>query len=312
MISKIMISALLTLTNFLAFGQEFPKEKTKDHSQIKGTNIFIIPPTSFESSNRFKGFYNPYDPYSIIMVTEIPGPYQEVTKGFNSKTLNARGMKLKIKKNVRLGEFNGVLLELDQFANGIMLSKQILVYGNQKESTLINGTFRKDSLELGKKIKLSILSTVIDYELKNNPRLSLNYSINEKVGSLKFKAVMGNGMIFNRDLKIPTESSDRAALITAQSFSNIIIEDKKQFCISRLKQFPGSYSIVSDKKIKEIKIDSLSGFELFAQNNTKEMYLVILFEQNSGYYILSGTYLKESSKTISDIKRIIKTFKRKN
>lgn len=314
MIKKIRITALLLSFSQFGFGQELPKEKSENHIQIKGTNIFMIPPTSFESSSNFKGFQNPNDQTSMIMAMEIPGPYSEVSKGFNSEMMQKQGMELKTKKEIKVAEFDGLLLELDQSANGMTFSKQIIIYGNEKSSTLINGVYIKDSLQLGKKIKESILTTFVDSKTESNPREALNYSLNENVGSLKFKAVLGNGMLLNRDLKTPTESVDKATLLTDKSFAIVEIKNEKLFCISRLKKYPDDYSVIPSKGINELEIDNLKGFELFAKNNDKEneeMYQVILFDQNGGYYLFVGTYVTGSEKAISDIKNVIQTFKRK-
>jgi hypothetical protein len=181
-------------------------------------------------------------------------------------------------------------------------------------STIINGVYLKDSLRLGEQIKQSVLSTFVDSEIESNPREALNYSLNENVGSLKFKAVIGNGMFFNRDLKTPTESVDKATLITDKSYAKLEIENEKLFCISRLKKYPDDYSVIPNKGINEIEIDNLKGFELFAKNNDKEneeMYQVILFDENGGYYLFVGTYVAGSEDAISDIKNIIQTFNRK-
>ncbi len=314
MIKRIRITTLLLSISLAGFGQELPKEKSENHIQIQGTNIFMVPPTSFESSNNFKGFQNPNDQTSMIMAMEIPGPYSEVSKGFNSELMQKQGMELKTKKEIKVAEFDGLLLELDQSANAMVFSKQIIIYGNEKSSTLINGVYLKDSLRLGKKIKESILSTFVDSKTESNPRNALNYSLNENVGSLKFKAVMGNGMLLNRDLKTPTESEDKATLLTDKSFANVEIKNEKLFCISRLKKYPDDYSLIPSKGIKEIEIDNLKGFELFAKNYDKdneEMYQVILFDENGGYYLFIGTYVTGSEKAISDIKSVIQTFKRK-
>ena len=56
MIKQIKITTLLLSFSFIGFGQELPKQKSENHIQIKGTNIFMVPPTLFESSNNFKGF----------------------------------------------------------------------------------------------------------------------------------------------------------------------------------------------------------------------------------------------------------------
>jgi len=113
----------------------------------------MIPPASFETSSNLKGFQNPIDQTSMIIAMEIPGPYMEVTKGFNSEMLKTRGMDLITKKQIKVAEHNGLLIELEQPANGMMFSKQILIYGNEKSSTLINGVCLKDSLQLAEKIK---------------------------------------------------------------------------------------------------------------------------------------------------------------
>jgi len=314
MIKKISITTIFLSISIFGFGQELPKVKTEKHQQISGTNIFMIPPDSFEFSNNFKGFQNPIDQTSMIMTMDIPGPYSEVSKGFNSEMLKSRGMELKTKRDIQVAEFNGLLIELDQPANDMVFSKQILIYGNEKSTTIINGVYLKDSLQLGEKIKQSILTTIVDSDLKNNPRESLNYSLDENAGSLKFMAVIGNGMLFNRDLKTPTESVDKATLLTDKSFAKVEIENEKLFCISRLKNYPDDYSVIPSQGINEIDIDNLKGFELFAKNNDKvneEMYQVILFDENGGYYLFVGTYVTGSENAIYDIKEIIKTFKRK-
>ncbi len=274
----------------------------------------MIPPFSFEPSSNFKGFQNSKDQTTMIMVMEIPGPYSEVSKGFNSEMLKTKGMELKSLKKVKVADYDGLLIELDQSANGLIFSKQILIYGNNKSSTLINGVYQKDSLQLGKRIEESILTTFVDSELESNPREALNYKLDENAGSLKFHSVIGNGMLFNRDLKTPTESVDKATLITDKSFSNIEISNKKLFCISRLKKYPEDYSVITSKGINEIVLDDLKGFELFAKNNdreSEEMYQVILFDDNGGYYLLVGTYLAGSKNAITDIRKVIETFKRK-
>ncbi|MCP4055244.1 MAG: hypothetical protein GY739_19825 [Mesoflavibacter sp.] len=314
MIKRLRITTLLLSISLVGFGQELPKEKSENHIQIKGTNIFMVPPTSFESSSNFKGFQNPNDQTSMIMAMEIPGPYSEVSKGFNSEMMQKQGMELKTKKEIKVAEFDGLLLELDQSANGMVFSKQIIIYGNEKSSTLINGVYLKDSLQLGEKIKESILTTFVDSKTESNPREALSYSLNENVGSLKFKSVMGNGMLLNRDLKTPTESADKATLLTDKSFAKVEINNEKLFCISRLKKYPDDYSVIPSKGINEIEIDNLRGFELFAKNNDKEneeMYQVILFDENGGYYLFFGTYVTGSEKAISDIKSVIQTFERK-
>lgn len=311
---SITLTSLMAFSFLLCFSQDFPKLKTTNHILIKGTNIYMIPPSTFELTNNFKGFQNPDDQTSMIMIVEIPGPLSEVSKGFNLEKLKDAGMRLIGKAEVQISEYSGFLLEVDQSANGIIFSKHILVYGNEKSSTLINGIYIKDSLQLGMSIKESILTTFIDSKFESNPRDALDYSFNENVGSLKFHSVIGNGMLFNRDLKTPTESADKTTLFTDKSFARIDIADKKLFCISRLKKYPEDYTMLVSKGISPIELDNLTGFELYAKSNENddiEIYQVILFNEEGGYYLFVGEYLAGNEKAISDIKKIIQTFKKK-
>ncbi|MCX2575381.1 hypothetical protein [Pedobacter sandarakinus] len=311
---KIIITILLVAASLAGLGQQFPTTKSVNHQQINGTNIFMVPPFGYLPSKNFKGFQNPLDPTSMIMIVEIPGPYSKISTGFNAEMLKAKGMELKVKKETSLAGLNAMLIELDQQANGMMFSKHILIYGNEKSTTLVNGVYLKDSLENGKQIERSVLSALLDTGLKTNPGEALDYSLDEHRGNLKFKAVIGNGLIFNRDLKTPTESVDKATLITDKSFAKVDIANQKLFCISRLKKYPEDYSIITSKGISNIEIDSLKGYALFAKNNAKaneEMYQVILFKEGGGYFLFVGTYLSGSNQAIADIKKVILSFRRK-
>jgi len=309
----ILITILITISQGV-FAQDLPTDKSENHIQVKGTNIFLIPPDSFQPSDNFKGFQNPGDQTSMIMTMEVPGAYSEVIKGFNAEMLKTNGMDLKSKEAIKVADFDGLLISLEQAANGLIFSKHIILYGNERSTMLINGIFLSDSVELGEKIRASILSTYVDTEIISNPRAALSYTLDEHAGSLKFHSVIGNGMLLNRDLKTPTESEDKATVVTDKSFAKLQVENKKLFCISRLKQYPDDYSVIPDKGINEIEIDGLKGIELFAINNDLEnetMYQVVLFEESGGYYLLIGTYETGHETAAQDIKSVILTFKRK-
>lgn len=313
MIKSTILFILILFIVQISIGQnlnDFTKPTVK-HVLVKGTAIFLIPPVGFELSSNFKGFQNPADPTSMIIIIEIPGPFSEVSKGFTPERMAPSGMKLIEKKEVRVNGMEGCLIDLEQEANEMLFSKSILVYGNEQSSTMVNGIYLKDSTDLGIAIKESIHSIVLNPNIEVNPRKELDYDLDENAGHLKFINVMGNAMLFNRDGKTPTESADKASLITDKSFAKSEIVDKKAFCISRIKKYPEDYQIITDKGINEIELDGLKGFELYAKNADEEMYQVIIFGEDGGYFILAGTYVPGSNNAITDIQNVVKTFKRK-
>lgn len=274
----------------------------------------MIPPAGFEPSPNFQGFHHPSNPSSMIMLMEIPGPFEEISKGFNSEMLRARGMELKEKNQIRLEEMDGYLIQLNQPANGMVFSKHILVYGNDSSTVLINGVYHQNDLDLGAQIKKSLLSLYRDQTIAADPRAALEYSIDESSSNLQLNSVMGKAMIFNRDKNLPTQSPDKATLITDQSFATLEISDRKAFCINRLTQYPDDFIWEERKEILPLQIDGLSGYGLHALSSEKDgdaAYQVILFEDEGGYYIFLGTYAPAYPKALADIQQAISTFRRK-
>ncbi len=313
--NKTILLIILNLFFQSIFGQKINNylEPTKNHTLINGTNIYLIPPKNYIESSNFKGFQNPNSQTSIIMIVKIPGPFSEITKGFNSeKILSSQGMKLNNKREITINEYKGLIVNIEQEANGLTYSKHLLIYGNEKSTTMINGIYLKDDIDNGKIINESIETIIVKSNIIANPRKTLDYTIDETAGNLKFVNVIGNGFLFNKDGKIPTESNDKTTLITDRSFSKTEIENKKLFCISRIKKLPKNYQMLPKKGLNEIEIDGMKGFELYAKNtdNKKELlYQVILFQENGGYFIFLGTY--ENEVAVDNIKKIILTFKRK-
>src|SRR5262245_52467297 len=58
--------------------------------RITGTSVAIAPPPGFEPSSRFPGFERA-DLQSSVMVTEIPGPVADVSRGMTAAGLATRG-----------------------------------------------------------------------------------------------------------------------------------------------------------------------------------------------------------------------------
>jgi len=298
------------------FAQEFNglKAPSPKHLLIDGTNVNMIPPEGFLPSENFKGFQNPEDPYSMIMLMEIPGPYEEVSAGFSEENLIKQGMTLLSKKDILINQQSGMFLELDQEASGIIFSKYILVYGHES-TTLINGVYLKESKDTKILIKDAMLSTFIDNAVEVDPRGALKYTLDETVAALKFNAVMGNSSLFNRDGKIPTESADKLSLIIDESFANAEIKDHKVFCLGRLREAPGDYSLITQKGINEIEIAGLKGYELYgksAENVKEEVYQAVVFKEEGGYFIFFASYIRGKGQSAEDVKKMIRTFELKS
>jgi hypothetical protein len=309
-----IITALILLTTQSLSAQSINNftAATPQHILIAGTNIYLIPPAGFAPSKTFKGFQNPTNPSSMIMVLELPAPYSEMEKGFDKDKMAKSGMNVTSKEEINLNGTKGMLLEIEQEANATTFSKTILVFENGNSTTMINGVYVK-GLPIGKLITESIKSTFFNAQVKRDARAALDYTVDETVGNLKFNHVLGNGLLINRDGKIPTQSLDKVSLITDRSFAKVKIDNKKLFCLTRLRKISEKFEIVEEKGLNEITLDGLKGYEVYAKNTSenKDIYQAIVFEEDGGYYLFVGQYATENPAALTDIKKIIQTFKRK-
>lgn len=286
---------------------------TDEHVLIRGTNISMIPPDAYELSDEFKGFQNPEDQTSMIIVMEIPQSYFEVSMSFSKEMLVEQGMVLTTKDEVKVNGFDGDLIELIQMANGLTFAKLILLYGDSMTTTMINGVYIKDSTQTGEKIIECVKSTVVNTHMVLDPRGDLDYNLTETQGNLQFHSVVGNAMLFSRDGVIPTESPERIILATDKVYEKTQIADRKEFCVARVKTYPYEFQIMTDRGVNEIELDGLKGYELYALKGTdqeKEMYQAIVFNDSGGYYVFVGTYLTGDENAERDILGVISTFKR--
>lgn len=310
----LLLACLFLFTHAAAQNLNTYEKPTKAHQLIRGTNVSMIPPPGFVQSSNMKGFQNPEDPTSMIMLIEIPGPYAEIVGGFTPEKMLSKNMTMLEKQEIKLGGYDGLLLAIDQEANGMFFSKWLLVYGDASKTTMINTVYVKDSVALGEQMKACVQSTVIDQGVSANPRENLDFTLDETRGDLQFCAVMGNGMVFSRDGKLPTDHPDKVALITDKSFAKVEVGDQKQFCIDRLKKYPDPMRLPAYKDLKPVKIDGLEGYQLFTNNLNKpeeSMMQVLLFPEEGGYYMMVGIYLENDKKSRKDLEAVVKTFKRK-
>jgi hypothetical protein len=305
---------LLVFMSLTVFGQRIIENKlTEAHQNIKGTKISLIPPDGFTDAQNFLGLQQA-EMRSSILVLDIPGPYTEVSKGITKKNLQSKGVEMQSIENLTINSLPAIFVTGTQKASGTQYTKYILVFGTESETIMINGVHPDDLKLVGEQIRNAMRSVYYEADKKLNPFAALDYTIDVSQTKLKFGKSMSNSLIFTVDGQVPTASSDKTNLIVVKSFSQINSDDKKLFCINRLKQTPiDIYSIVYTK---EITIDGMSGYEIYAKgsnddtNETENIYQVILFNDKL-YYMLFGTTNDQTDQSIEEIKKAIMTFRRK-
>lgn len=312
--TKAILTAFLLSICLTLFGQKKIENKlTEEHQNIKGTKISLIPSKGFTDGINFLGLQQT-ESGSSIMILDIPGPYSETSSGINKENLLNKGIEVSKIENLTINGLPAIFVTGTQNVYGNVYTKFILVFGTDDETTMINGVCPESLKKVSDEVKKSMLTVFYEADKKINPFDALDYTLDVSETKLNFGKSMSNSLVFSVDGQVPTASKDKTNLIAAKSFSQITTEDKKLFCINRLKQTP--IEIEKIEYTNEITIDGVSGYEIFAKGKSKKsietenIYQVILFSDNL-YYILFGTTNDKTNESIKEIKKAIKTFKRK-
>jgi len=288
------------------------------HVNIPGTKVWLIPPANFELTDRYKGFYNKVDPFSSIMLTELPAAYDKFIGAFLKTGPTANNMNIVGVENCQLTGTTGcALVTVTQSAQGLSLGKYMLLFGDDKSSIMITATYLKDSVKIGEKLKNSIRTVYYNTQQVVNVRESIGFTFDETGSIFKFANVMGTVISFSTTPGA-NEKTDKIDFFAAKSFTDIEFQDKKAFCIKRIKENPYQTIEIDTKKgITEIEIDGIKGYELYAIASGKKgdpssdiIYQIVLFD-NTTYYILAAIFKQPSDKNIAAIKLLAKSFKRK-
>jgi hypothetical protein len=307
-------TVIFLLFSLTVFSQtSINNKQSEKHKNINGTKISLIPPQGFISAQNFIGLQQA-ESGSSIMVLDIPGPYSEISAGLNAENLLSNGVEVSLIEPLTINELPGMLITGKQRAYGSTYSKYILVFGNESETIMLNGIFPENMKKFGAEIKKSILSVIYDAGMKLDPFAVLDYTIDVSETKLKFAASSSGSLIFTVDGKIPTASEDKTNLIVTKSFNTVTPDDKKQFCINRIKKTP--VDIQTIEYTNEISVDGMNGYEIYAKAKSKNtdtpenIYQVILFSDDL-YYILISTSNDETPESINEAKKAINTLKRK-
>ncbi len=299
-----ILIALLFIGQF-SFGQE------GKHIKVSGTKCSIIPPEGFVIATSFSGFQQ-NETGASIMLNELPGPYQSMSDGFTAEALKSKGMTLLSKEIIGFNNSKATLVKVSQPANGTIYFKQILLFGDEKNTVIVNGIYPESSKNIEGKIKEALLSTTYNSSQNDDPLEAAGFIVNTDGTDFKVAKYISGSLVFSTDGQIPTE---KPTFIVGNSLTRVSFENQKQYAEERLKKLPrGELNVIRESK--EVAIDNLKGYEIVAngkdKNNKPELvYQVVLFEDKGGYFIMVGKATEEFEKHLASFRSISKTFKRK-
>lgn len=283
--------------------------------RVTGTSVALAPPPGFEPSSRFPGFERA-DLQSSVMVTEIPGPVAEVSRGMTAAHLATRGMTLMSSTRQLVDGRNALLLKVSQPAGGMTVHKWMIVSGDERTTVMIVGTFPKDlESQIGDAMKDSLLTVrwrvaaaVADHFEGLPFRLS-------STPSLKIAGRMSNMLMLTESGQMQPQGPTAAVFVVAASLAPVDVSDLKSFAVTRAGQTKQLKSLrVSEQG--PTAIGNETAYELIAEGTDiatgrlVTLYQVVLPDPQ-GYVLMQGLVAStRAALMVPEFRKAAQTFHR--
>ncbi len=284
--------------------------------QVPGTSVSLTPPDGFVEANRFPGFMKE-STGSSIMITEIPGPYAEVTAGFSDqKRMQAQGMKLLSKSSAKVDGNGAMLLHVEQSAYGTLFRKWLVAVDRSGSTTLIVASYPKaETKKQEQSLKAAILAAT--FGKQTDPMDALSF-IAKPEAPFEIAKVMGQNLILSPNGQFPVKDENVPFMILGLSASeDLAVPDKKAFAERRVTQ-TATVKNITVQQSTPVTIGSLAGYTTLAEGKGEDaatpltIYQVLLFD-SSGYCVILGvTPSTKREEYLPVFKKVAKSFRMKS
>ena len=283
--------------------------------RVTGTSVALAPPAGFVASSRFPGF-ECADLQTSLMVTEIPGPVAEVSRGMTAAGLATRGMTLISSTRPLVDGRQALLLKVSQPAGGMTVHKWMLVSGDARKTVMIVGTFPNEyEPQIGDAIKDSLLTvrwTVSSAPPDDFEGLSFRVS---PTPPLKIAGRMSNMLMLTESGRMGPQGPTAALFVVGTSLAQVDLSDLKAFAMTRASQ---------TKQLKGLRVSEQGAaaignegaYELVAEGTDittgrlVTLYQVVLPDPQ-GYVLMQGMVASTRAATmVPEFRRVAHTFRR--
>lgn len=317
-LSLLILTSLSSPPAVLAEDQPADKkgdESLADYVVFAEVGVRVRQPKGYDKADDFVGFANA-DTSCSIMLTKIPAPFDEVSKGFAPEHMKPRGLIYRSKEELKIGQVPAVLVHFEQTQLFTVYGKWALVFGDAKRTIMVTATYPKaDAKDLEPAIKAAVLSTQLDDSPAISAAEALPFTLTPSKKLVACEA-QPRSLTYNRDGKIPATAPDDPMFIAAPSLGKGLILSRKGLAQRRIQQLPGLQD-VKLQSTEEITIDGLKGFEVTATavdqktGGAMQVYEVILFE-DGGYILALGLVgEKHAAEFLPEFKAMAESIRRK-
>lgn len=311
LLSAIAFAAIPFTGIFQEVASSAAQPQSADLVQFPEVGLAIAQPKGFEKAETFHGFQQPSTQSSILLIS-LPGPFAEVTKGFNADNLSARGLKLLSRTDMQINNQPGILVQLAQTAYGQDFLKWTAIFGDAQKTHIITATYPQASAkDVGDTLKQIVLSVSVAKDVPSGnapsgnalqPDAERSFTVTPAPGlkPAAQAASLGKIIALTQNGKLTQTSPNNPLMIITPSLGAVPIVDQKAYALGRLKQ-TSQIQVQTVQATTPITIDGLDGYEILATGKDiktglpLQLYQVMLFPEAGGYVLMTAQVGKKSA-----------------
>ena len=262
--------------------------------QFSEVGLAISQPPGFEKAQAFYGFQQSKTGSSIVL-SALPGSFNQVMQKFDSATLQSRGLRLISKSDITLSGQSGVLLQVAQSAHGQAFLKWIAIFGNSTRTYFVTASFPEQSDPAFSNLLKQTVQSVSTIKMENAKTPTLPFRIKPVAGLVPASqfAAMGKAAAFTKDGKMLSTSPNDPLFIVSPSLGPVPVLDQRMYALRRIGQVP-KIPVKTIDSTSPITVGGLSGYEILATGTDQDsgasikIYQVMLFPREGGYVLMTG------------------------
>lgn len=303
---EIIAPQIPTHVQLMGEPQIWTNKKTAQHQRIKGTGVYVIPPTGVTSSKNLAGLESDKIQFTVI---ETAADIQKQLDFFSEQELLKRGYTiLEYTKNLTVNGYKAA------FMNGTNGTSETIMFlmGDVDKIVIITANYPSNDKKTAKEVKNAIESIYWDKNEKQNPMENAAFVIDKNNQYVTF---IGSNIAYFYSIK-PQYTKDSSDLMIIQA--EIFYEQIPKSDLERqLGRFIGDLETKGQKmdlkKYGFIKLKcGLKAYEVICDTEMggqKGMaYLVIVEGKEFNYLLNFNTINSVNAKNIEGYRKVLDTF----
>lgn len=293
-----------------------PPAAAGDVARVKGTSVWIEHPAGFVAAHRFPGFQHEASQTSI-MVSVVPAPLSETSKGMTKEGLAKNGMTLLAQSAEAVNGAAARLLHVEQTANGTVFEKWLVVAGDERATVLVVATTPKPADErLRAALKRAILAATWDSAAPVDLFEGLPFRA-KPAGTMTDVKRMANNILFAEPDPPKAGVPPGPVCVVGLSLGPMAISHLAAFSKSRAEQ-TATIKDVGSVRGREMKVTGRDAYELLADAKDFKTSAPLLLYQvvvpdGSGYCLVQGIVGAErAEECLASFRRITESIERRD